>query len=270
MREVGAAVVRFVSVAGISLAYDAAGTGDPPMIFVHGLGCDRSYFAPQVAHFAASHAVLAMDLCGHGDSSGPDPASRGYDVDSLARDVLAAAEQAGLRAPVLVGHSLGALIGLACAARAGAIRALVMVDPAPITNERAKAYFRESVDAVRADEDGSWRTAFVQRMLLPTDTARRGAIIAQFARGAPGIAAALMRAMGEFDGVGALSRATVPVLSIGSAHPANSAADLRRACPGITVGQTVGAGHFNQLEVPDQVNTMIGKFLALHGLHRSG
>ena len=75
-----------------------------------------------------------------------------------------------------------------------------------------------------------------------------------------------MRAMGEFDGAAALRQATVPVLSIGSAHPANSAADLRQACPAITIGQTVGAGHFNQLEVPDQVNAMIGKFLAVTGL----
>ena len=69
-------------------------------------------------------------------------------------------------------HSLGALIGLVCAARPGAIRALVMVDPAPITNEPAKSYFRDSVDAVRGDEDRSWRTAFVKGMFLPTDVAR--------------------------------------------------------------------------------------------------
>jgi hypothetical protein len=56
----------------------------------------------------------------------------------------------------------------------------------------------------------------------------------------------------------------VPVLSIGSAHPANSSADLRAACPSIAIGQTVGSGHFNQLEVPGQVNAMIGKFLALN------
>jgi hypothetical protein len=29
------------------------------------------------------------------------------------------------------------------------------------------------------------------------------------------------------------------------------------------VGQTVGAGHFNNQEVPDQVNAMIERFLTL-------
>lgn len=257
-------VAEFTEVSGIRLAYDVAGGGEPPIVFVHGWGGDRSYLAPQTEFFAAEHTVLALDLRGHGESGQPAPAAARYDVDVLADDVLAVADMAGLRRPVLVGHSLGALIGLSCAARPGALSALVMVDPAPITNERARTYFRESVAAVRADADRSWRTSFAHGFFLPTDTARRPEIMAGFPAGDPDIAAALLLAMGEFDGTGALSRATVPVLSIGSAHPANSAADLRAACPAITIGQTVGAGHFNQLEVPGQVNAMIAKFLALH------
>jgi pimeloyl-ACP methyl ester carboxylesterase len=259
-------MTEFASVSGVRLAYDVAGAGDPAMVFVHGWCCDRSYFAPQVAHFAARHTVAAVDLRGHGASSGPNPVPGVYDIAVLAEDVLAVAAAAGLGQPVLVGHSLGALVGLVCAARPGAIRALVMVDPAPITNEPAKAFFRDSVDAVRADQDRSWRSAFVTGMFLPADVARRQAIIAEFPAMAPGIAAAVLQAMGEFDGATVLGRATVPVLSIGSAVPANSAADLRQACPPITIGQAVGAGHFIQLEVPDQVNAMIERFLSITGL----
>jgi pimeloyl-ACP methyl ester carboxylesterase len=259
-------MTQFASVPGVRLAYEVAGAGDPPMVFVHGWCCDRSYFDPQIGHFSASHAVAAMDLRGHGDSSRPEPGPGVYDVAVLAEDVLAVAAAAGLARPVLVGHSLGALAGLVCAARPEAIRALVMVDPAPITNEPAKAYFRDSVDAVAADGDRSWRTAFVNGMFLPTDTARRQAIIETFPAAAPGIAAAVLRAMGEFDGAAVLSSAMVPVLSIGSASPANSAADLRQAFPAIAIGQTVGSGHFIQLEVPGQVNAMIERFLTITGL----
>ena len=259
-----------LSLAGLRLAYDAAGAGDPPMIFVHGWCCDRSYFAPQFEHFASGHTVVAMDLRGHGDSGCPAASPGGYDVDAMADDVLSVADAANCDRPVLVGHSLGALIGLACAARAGAIRALVMVDPAPITNEKAKRFFRESVAAVAADDNGSWRTTFVEGMFLPTDAARRAVIIEQMTRTSPAISAEVMQVMGEFDGAGALARATVPVLSIGSAVPSNASADLRRLCPAITVGQTVGSGHFNQLEVPDQVNAMIERFLAVNGLSQRG
>src|SRR6516225_447398 len=159
------------------------------MVFVHGWCCDRSYFTPQVTHFSASHTVATMDLRGHGDSDRPAPGPGAYDIDVLAEDVLAVAAAAGLRRA-----------GLVCAARPGAIRALVMVDPAPITNEPAKAFFRDSVAAVAADGDRSWRTAFVKGMFLPTDAVRRQAIIEAVPATAPGIAADVLRAMGEFDG----------------------------------------------------------------------
>ena len=259
-------MAEFLSHNGVGLAYDTAGAGDPGMVFVHGWLCDRSYFAPQFEHFATGHAVATMDLRGHGDSGQPDPDPGSYDVDVLADDVLAVVEAAGLDSPVVVGHSLGALIGLACAARSEAIRALVMVEPAPITNEAVKAFFRESFDAVNADDDRSWRTAFVKRLFLPTDVARRCDIIKEMPEVSSRIAAALIRAMGEFDGAGALGKVNVPVLSIGSAVPTNASADLRRVCPTISIGQTVGAGHFNQLEVPDQVNAMIERFMAINDL----
>jgi hypothetical protein len=34
--------------------------------------------------------------------------------------------------------------------------------------------------------------------------------------------------------------------------------------PNVVNGWTVGAGHFNMMEVPDQVNSMIGAFLRHH------
>ena len=38
---------------------------------------------------------------------------------------------------------------------------------------------------------------------------------------------------------------------------------LRKIKPDIELGVTVGAGHFHQLEVPEQVNAMIERFLAV-------
>ena len=99
------------------------------MVFVHGWSCDRTYFAPQVEYFAARHAVVAVDLRGHGESSRPDPGPGGYDIPVLAEDVRAVVQASGLTRPVLVGHSLGALVGLACAADSDSFAAVVMVDP---------------------------------------------------------------------------------------------------------------------------------------------
>jgi pimeloyl-ACP methyl ester carboxylesterase len=249
---------------GVTLAYDTAGTGDPPIVFVHGWSCDRSYVAPQFEHFARRHRVAALDLRGHGDSSVPEPTAGTYEVDALADDVLAVAAAAGFDRPVVIGHSLGGLTALACAARPGAVRAAVMIDPAPIVNVTVKGFIGQAADAVESDGDGAWRAAFVGGMFLPSDTVRRAEIIKAMTGLVPAVAAASLRSIDHYDGVAALGEVTVPLLTIGSATPSDSPADLRAACPTIMVGQTVGAGHFNQLEVPEQVNGMIERFLAIN------
>jgi len=77
------------------------------------------------------------------------------------------------------------------------------------------------------------------------------------------VAASCVTLMGEWDGEAAARSCTVPMLHIGADDPINDAATLRAFNPRPRTGQTVGAGHFNQLEVPDQVNAMIERFLAV-------
>jgi pimeloyl-ACP methyl ester carboxylesterase len=258
-------MAKFVDTGTVAIAYDTSGSGDPAIVFVHGWGCDRTYFAPEFEHFAARHAVVTVDLRGHGESSRIEPGAGVYEISAFADDVLTVAQALGFTRPVVAGHSLGALVALACAARAGAVSAAIMVDPPPITKEADKAFFRDSFDAVAADYGGSWRRQFVEGTFLSTDTARRENIVDVMTRLPPKIAAAALRSIAQFDGVAALRAVDVPLLSIGSAEPSNAPADLRRACPTITIGQTVGSGHFNQLEVPEQVSLMMDRFLAING-----
>ncbi len=197
-------MTEFTDRDGVKLAYDTAGSGVTPIVFVHGWACDRSYFAPQFDHFAVGHPVATVDLRGHGDSDRPATEPGAYDIGELADDVLAVAHAAGFDRPVVVGHSLGGLVALACAGRGGEVRAAVMVDPAPIVNERRKEYFRQVVTTIESDDDASWRTEFVSGMFLPTDTARRAEIESGMTRLPPRIAAALVGAMAEFDGHAAL------------------------------------------------------------------
>ena len=77
------------------------------------------------------------------------------------------------------------------------------------------------------------------------------------------VAIPMVRAMAAFDSVEVLQRCDKPIMVISSAVPTNSPSFLLDANPAITIGQTVGAGHFHQLEVPEQMNPMIERFLAI-------
>ena len=56
---------------GVTLVYEDINAGLPPMLLVHGWGCDHASLDAQAEFFANSHRVVSVDLRGHGKSDGP-------------------------------------------------------------------------------------------------------------------------------------------------------------------------------------------------------
>lgn len=106
-------------------AFDAA---LPVVVFIHGAMHDHSVWGLQSRSLAHhGHAVLAVDLPGHGRSEGPALAS----VEAAAHWVVALLQAAGVERAALFGHSMGSLIALEAAAQLGARAThLVMVGTA--------------------------------------------------------------------------------------------------------------------------------------------
>ncbi|HET7098262.1 MAG TPA: alpha/beta hydrolase [Casimicrobiaceae bacterium] len=98
-------------------AYTGARALDPALpavVFVHGAGNDHSVWMLQ-SRYLAHHGrnALAVDLPGHGRSAGSALAS----VEAIADWIPKVLDAAGIDAATLVGHSMGALAVLECAAR---------------------------------------------------------------------------------------------------------------------------------------------------------
>ena len=86
----------------------------PTVVFVHGAANDHSVWALQSRYFAHHGCnVLAVDLPGHGRSGGAALAT----VEAIADWIARLLDAAGVARAALVGHSLGSLVALACAAR---------------------------------------------------------------------------------------------------------------------------------------------------------
>lgn len=94
----------------------------PAVIFLHGAGFDRTAWRLQTRWFAHhGRSVLAIDFPGHGWSEGAPLPSIAAMADWTAKLI----DDAGVKQAALVGHSMGALVALDCAARHGdKVRAL--------------------------------------------------------------------------------------------------------------------------------------------------
>ena len=102
------------------------------VIFLHGFGQTRQAWCATAQRLASmGHGGLAIDGRGHGESGWNAP-QRAYAMDQFVADVEHVA-RAQTRKPVLVGASMGGLLGLLTEGEAptGLYRALILVDITP-------------------------------------------------------------------------------------------------------------------------------------------
>ena len=114
-----------------------AGSGAPPILFIHGLGSSAATWAACMELLGRHHEVIAVDLPGHGQSPAPEDPDE-YTRDGALADIDEIIATLGSR-PVLVGHSLGGYLALAHAVtRPGATRAIVVENTGPGFRDPAK------------------------------------------------------------------------------------------------------------------------------------
>jgi pimeloyl-ACP methyl ester carboxylesterase len=254
--------VPYADLAGLKLYYERAGSGEPELLFVPGWCCDHTAFQPQFDHFARTHAVTALDLRGVGRSDGPDG---GYSIPELADDVAGFCAAVGVERPVVVGHSLGGMIAVELGARSRSLPgALVLVDPGPIApRPETVEFFKEFAEQLEGPEGEDVRRGYVHDMGARDEALARW-IVDHMCTPEQRVAAAVIRGVSEWDGRAPLAQCDVPVLLIRSwIGEDTDVIRLREIKPDLEVGITAGAGHFHQLEVPEQVNAMIERFLAV-------
>jgi pimeloyl-ACP methyl ester carboxylesterase len=83
------------------------------VLCIHGITANCRCWDVMASTLSSKHRVLAMDLRGRGHSEKP---STGYALEHHIRDMICIMDDMGLQRAVIMGHSLGAFIGLAFAA----------------------------------------------------------------------------------------------------------------------------------------------------------
>jgi pimeloyl-ACP methyl ester carboxylesterase len=247
---------------GVALAYEEAGNGDPPILLVHGWCCDHTYFLPQFEYFCPNHRVVAVDLRGHGQSDKPH---QNYTMAAFADDLAWFCGQTNVKKPVVIGHSMGGLIATQLAAQSPDLpSAIIAIDTPLLPSQEQLNRWKSVVESLRGPTNRDIARQFVEAMFLPTDDQRRKAQIVGSMTGVPHhVMASAFQQVTSWGGAAVLSACKVPTLLISAGRYVVNVDRLRELCPQLVFGQTVGSGHFNQLEVPDQVNGMIERFIAI-------
>ncbi len=237
----------------------------PSVVFVHGAANDHSPFLLQSRYFAYHGCnALAVDLPGHGRSEGAPLTTIGAMADWLASFM----DAAGIGSAALVGHSMGSLVALECAARHPArARALALIGtaaPMPVGDGLMGAAREDRHAAL--DMLNIWghsASAQIGGNTVP-GMWMTGAYVRLLERARPQVLHVDLKACHEYaDGRTSAAKIRCPVLFVLGTRdlmtPPRSAKDLQAAIPEARTVVLEGAGHALMAERPDAVlDALIG------------
>lgn len=251
------------------LAVDFAGEGGPLVVFLHGVGGDRSNWAAQLAHFGGWCRAVAVDLRGYGDSGDIEGERRFEDfADDVARTI------AHFGGPArVVGLSMGGRIALDLWKRHRAcVASLTLADcsagsAAVASPERIAAFLAaRRVPLLEGRTPAELAPEWVRGIAGPNIGA--GALKTLIDSHARLRAASYLRtleAVTRFTDFPPFDAIDVPVLVLTGGEDRQAtpayAATMAAAIPGAKLAVIEGAGHVSNIEAPAAFNAALDGFL---------
>jgi len=255
-------MLRVATSLGLSIGYADSGVGDKtPVVFLHGVGSDKSVWHPQLKAFARERRAIAFDYPGYGDS---DPAPEGTTREDYAEAVLSGMRDLGIARAHICGLSLGGVVAIALhAADPDACASLILADTFAVHPDGQAIYDRSvaASEDMRALAEGRVDVLLAQ----PAAPAVRTEVVGTMAKIHPAAFRIGAEAVWLADQRDRVHEIRVPTLVICGAQdhvtsPALSH-ELTRLIPGARFEQIEGAGHLTNLEKPEEFNTLVGAFI---------
>ena len=262
----------FADANGQRLFYEVHGEGDP-LVLVTGLGGDHLSWGEQLEAFSARYRTVVFD---NRDSGRSTECAEGYEVDDMARDTLALADELGLDGFHLLGVSLGGAVGQEVALAApdrvrtltlamtwggdghwGRVRGRLMANAALRTPP--EEHVEQLLHSCLSEElfEDPERVAYFRQMVL--ENAHPQSVEA-FARQA--------QAVGRHEARDRLGRLSMPVHVIGAERdmmiPIWKSRELADLIPDAQLTVIEGGTHGVNLEQAEEFNRLVLDWLAEH------
>ena len=237
------------------------------VVLIHGVGYDLTYWDRQIEALREEYNVVALDLPGHGLSTG---APEEWSFDNATGIMVRLIEEVSAKPVHLVGVSFGGMIAeITTLARPDLIRSLTLVGSAARFPEEVRSGMRARAKTLRVKGMADIVQATLERhYTLETRTQRPDLIdrvTKTFLGDDPATQAAIWEVIADLDVHARLGEIRCPTLILVGEHdpitPPGVARELFEAIAGSKMEIIAAAGHIIPVETPTAVNNALRTFL---------
>jgi 3-oxoadipate enol-lactonase len=243
------------------IGFTEVGSGErTPLIFLHGVGSDKSVWRPQLEYFSRSRRSVAFDYPGYGESESIEDATR----DDYAAAVLAALDALGIDEAHVCGLSLGGVVAIAMHSAAPERCASLAIADSFAMHPQGQAIYDRSMAA--SHDMRGLAEARVGALMASDDSAIRADVIETMARIDPEAYRIGARAVWLADQRKRAAAILAPTLIIcgdeDAITPPSLSEELAALIPHSRLRIIEGASHLANLDCPDEFNRSIEDFLS--------
>jgi pimeloyl-ACP methyl ester carboxylesterase len=239
------------------------GAGDLNFVLIHNAGSDHRFFTHQIEMLRNFGSVIQLDLPGHGKSQ---PISS-YKMRDLSSMIASICRKLFLENICLIGINNGANIAIDTILHQSLeVKMVVLIDP-PIFMDPS---FRNEISAyieslAKSEFDHRFVDSLVDALFLKTNSENKKLAASAFNGVDTKALQEIFRGLLEWDAKssGILKKITCSALCILTDEHHCSYEKMRREAPQFEIGKVVGSKCWAALEVPQQVNAMIARFISL-------
>jgi 3-oxoadipate enol-lactonase len=253
---------RVVTNNGSMIGYQETGSGEAtPIVFLHGVGSDKSVWRPQLAHFIRTRRAIAFDYPGYGES---DPAPENRTRDDYADAIISAMHELGVDRAHICGLSLGGVVAIAMH-HAGAERcaSLILADTFAVHPEGRTIYDRSLAGSSNLPAMAEARVDVL--LAQPADPAVRREVVETMSRIDPAAYRIGAEAVWLADQRARAQEIHVPTLILVGDQdlvtPVDLSNELVDLIPDARMQVIAGAGHLGNIEKPAEFNAILDEFL---------
>lgn len=254
----------------VGINYLDTGGAGTPVVFIHGFPLDGRMWEPQVNELGASRRLIVPDLRGFGQSDVPEDRSA-YSLDEFADDVKAVLDDGGVEKAIVCGLSMGGYVTFAFLRRyRDAVSGLVLADTrAEPDGPEAKDKRTSQQEQVSKEGPRGLIDALPGALTSERSRAKNSNLVPLLEKlmdnpGA-GYIGALEAMKQRPDSSGDVASIDVPTLIVvgedDALTPPDAARTMHEAIGGSQMVVIPEAGHFSNLEAPDDFNRALGSWL---------